>query len=90
MPSNKMGPAAWAAIVVALPLHLAAGFFYVTSGLVAPLWAVLLLLLIWVALGIAGFRNKHRPLYVLAVPVAAALVWLLIVQGGSTLFGWTA
>ena len=90
MSAHKMSAAAWAALVVAIPLHLAAGFIYLTSGLVAPLWAVLLLLIVWVGLSIIGVRNKHRPLFVLAVPVAAAVVWFVVVQGGSLLFGWTA
>lgn len=90
MPAHKMSAAAWAALVVAVPLHLAAGFFYMTSGLVAPLWAVLLLLLIWIGLAVAALRNKHRPLFVLLTPVVAAVVWFVVVQGGSVLFGWRA
>jgi hypothetical protein len=90
VPANRKRAAVWVALAVAVPLHLAIGFFYVTSGLVAPLWAVLLLLAIWLGLCIAGYRNRHKPLVVLAIPVVAALVWFVVVQGGSMLFGWTA
>ena len=46
--------------------------FYLSSGLVAPLWAIILLLLFWAALAVCAFRwFTRRPWVVLALPVAA-------------------
>ena len=80
----------WALLAVALALHLTAGFVMLVSGLVAPMWAVLLLLAIWAALLILGYRNRHRPAFVLLMPVLAAVAWFLVVQGGALILGWTA
>lgn len=85
----KMSAGQWAILVLAVGLHLVAGFFFLVSGLVTPWWAVLLLLAIWVVILAWGLRNRHRP-HVLLMPAAAAVVWFVVVQGGSMLFGWTA
>jgi hypothetical protein len=69
----------------------AVGFFYLASGLVAPLWAVIALMAIWiglVAIGIIWFRR--HPLRVLALPVAAAAIWWTVITLGERLLGWTA
>jgi len=67
------------------------GVFYVSAGLVAPLWAVILLVLIWlalVAIGVAWFRR--RPFHLLLLPVIAVLVWFVVITLGERLLGWTA
>ena len=67
------------------------GFFYLASGLVAPLWAVIALMAIWIGLvviGIIWFRR--HPLRVLALPVAAAAIWWTVITLGERLLGWTA
>lgn len=67
------------------------GFFYLASGLVAPLWAVVVLMVIWIGLvvvGIVWFRP--HPLRVLVLPVAAAAIWWTVITLGDRLLGWTA
>lgn len=67
------------------------GVFYLSSGLVAPLWAVVCLVVIWaglVVLGVAWFRR--HPWRVLALPVVAVAVWFLAITLGERLLGWTA
>lgn len=67
------------------------GVFYASAGLVAPLWAVVWLMLVWgllVVLGIRWFRR--RPLRVVALPLVAILVWLAVITLGERLLGWTA
>ena len=67
------------------------GVFYVSAGLVAPLWAVILLLIVWVVLvviGVVWFRR--RPFLVLLLPVIAVLVWFGVITLGEQLLGWTA
>ena len=77
--------------VIGLVLYLAVGWLYLASGLVVPfpwlvgvwvIWAVGLLVLFRV------FRASPRltPL----VPLAAVAVWVVVVQMGSWLLGWTA
>ena len=80
----------WMLLVLALGLHLAVGFFILVSGLVAPMWAVLLLLALWGGLFVLGYRNHNRPFLVLLMPVVAAIAWFVVVQGGALFLGWTA
>ncbi|MDQ4148648.1 MAG: hypothetical protein M3164_01445 [Actinomycetota bacterium] len=85
--SKSVAPAI--ALIVALLLHLVAGYFFLSSGLLAPLWAVALLLVVWVILLIVGIRNRDRPATVLLIPLLDVAVWFIVVQGGVLIFGWT-
>ncbi len=70
---------------------LAALWFYVASGLLAPLWAVALLLLAWVGLAFLAVRvHRRRGAWSLLVPVAAAALWFAVISLGGALLGWTA
>ncbi|KGN42576.1 hypothetical protein [Knoellia aerolata] len=65
--------------------------FYVSSGLAAPLWAIILLLLLWAALAVCAVRwFTRRPWVVLVLPVVAVVVWLLALTLGEQLLGWQA
>jgi len=67
------------------------GLFYVSAGLVAPLWAVIGLVIVWlslVVLGVVWFRR--HPLRVLVLPVVAVAVWFGVITLGERLLGWTA
>jgi hypothetical protein len=64
--------------------------FYLASGLLAPYWAVALLVMVWLGLfllGVVWFRR--HPFLVLLLPVVAVGVWLLVMIAGESLFGWT-
>lgn len=65
--------------------------FYVASGLLAPGWAVAVLLIIWLALLVASIwlLRTRRPLWVLPAPVAAWLIWFGALTAGETWLGWT-
>lgn len=73
-----------AAMVAVLP-------FYLASGLVAPLWAVVGLLLCWAALAylVVRWRRSH-PFGVLVLPVVAIGWWFLVISAGEAWLGWTA
>jgi hypothetical protein len=73
-------------------LHAGVGFIYVVSGLVAPLWGVILLLALWVAMSVVLVKALRREnvWQALAVPAAGAVLWFAVVQGLGTLFDWTA
>ncbi len=79
--------AGWLGLVA----HLATLIWYAASGLVAPGWAVVTLLVIWLAL-LAGaiVLLRRRPAYVLLVPVGSALIWFGVLSAGEAWLGWTA
>lgn len=67
------------------------GFYYLVSGLMAPIWAVIGLLAFWVFLVVLGIRwFRLHPLRVLLLPVIAAVVWYGVMSLGDVLLGWTA
>lgn len=88
MAGAKMSAGQLIILILAAGLHLVAGYFYIASGLVAPLWGVTLLMMIWLGLAVWGYRNRHRPT-VLLVPIVAAIAWFVILTAGETLLGWT-
>ena len=71
-------------LLVALP-------FYLASGLTAPMWAVVGLLSVWVALFLLGIRwfGQH-PYRVLSLPFAATGIWFAAMYSGEIFLGWTA
>ncbi len=77
--------------LVALALQLVVGYFVLASGLVAPLWAVLMLVVVWVVALIVGWRIwRSHPAVSVAVPVVTALIWLAVIFAGGQFLGWTA
>jgi hypothetical protein len=73
-----------AAMVAVLP-------FYLASGLVAPLWAIVLLLLLWVTMVYVGWRLRRTyPYLLLVMPVAAMAIWFATLSAGEAWLGWTA
>lgn len=85
---SSAGPVV-AAVVAALA-HLVVGFYYLASGLMAPLWAIVLLLVVWAVLAWAGVRLAMRRSYlVLLIPVLAFGVWFAVMSLGGAVLGWT-
>jgi hypothetical protein len=70
---------------------LATLIFYAASGLLAPGWAVALLLVVWLALLVAAIilLRRRRPLWVLLTPIAAWLIWYAALTAGENWLGWT-
>ena len=81
----------WVLGWVGLAALLVTVIFYAASGLLAPGWAVAVLLVIWFALLAVAIwlLRTRRPLYVLPVPVAAWLIWIGALTAGENLLGWT-
>jgi hypothetical protein len=66
-------------------------WFYLASGLVAPPWAVGVLLALWALMLVLSIRwFRRRPFVVLAMPLVAAAVWLAVIGAGGAWLGWTA
>ena len=76
---------------VAMLAMLAKAPLYFASGLLAPRWAAVLFILVWLVLfGLGCFWFRRRPLWVLGVPVVAAAVWFGGMSAGDVFLGWTA
>lgn len=83
------------AAVVAAVLHLAVGVFpYAASGLLVPVWGIVVLYALWLGLAVVLVRllrgDRRRPLLAPLVPVAAIAVWFAFVTAGEVLLDWTA
>ncbi|RPF28378.1 hypothetical protein [Georgenia muralis] len=80
-----------AAAVVGVLLLLVLLPVFLSSGLLAPGWAVVALVLVWVvALVLAVRWFRRHPGRVLALPFALAAVWLVTMYVGDLVLGWTA
>lgn len=65
--------------------------YYLASGLVAPLWAVIVLVAVWAALLVVAIRLwRTRPFLVPLVPVVAVAIWFAAISAGEAWLGWTA
>jgi hypothetical protein len=66
-------------------------FLYGASGLVAPWWAVVLLLVVWLVLFAVAcaWWNPH-PRWVPGVAVVAVVLWFAAITAGGAFLGWTA
>ena len=66
-------------------------FLYAASGLVAPPWAVVLLLLVWAGLFLLCVRwwTPH-PKRLPFVALGATVFWYLSLVAGAALLGWNA
>ncbi|MEV4411999.1 hypothetical protein [Catellatospora sp. NPDC049609] len=77
--------------VLGIVAHLVLLPYYLASGLVAPLWAVILLLAVWAALLFTAIHLwSARPFLVPLVPIAAVAIWFAAISAGETWLGWTA
>ena len=64
--------------------------FFLASGLMAPMWAVVGLLLVWLVLITMAVRwFRSRPYVVLALPFVAAAVWFGAMYAGEAFLGWS-
>jgi hypothetical protein len=81
----------WAVAGLSAAAHLAVGVFYASSGLVAPLWAVVVLAVWWLALAAVLSRLALRgSWWTPVVPIVAFATWFAVLTAGERLLGWTA
>lgn len=81
----------WAGAGVTTAGMLVALWLYSVSGLVAPPWAVVLLLIVWLVLAVVAVRvHRRRGAWSLLVPVAAVALWFAVLGLGDAVLGWTA
>jgi hypothetical protein len=82
----------WVVAGLAGVAHAVVGLvFYAASGLVAPLWAIVLLGIWWLVLAVALVRLARRgSWWTPAVPVIAFGSWWAALTAGEQVLGWTA
>ena len=75
----------WAGVA----LHLPVGFLYLSSGLIAPAYALAPLWALWLVFLVVAVRSLlRRPLWTPLVPVVAVALWAVVMAVGSQLLGW--
>ena len=66
-------------------------FLYAASGLLAPAWAVVVLLVLWAALlFVATAWWSLHPTWVPWLAVFAVVLWFVAMMAGGAWLGWTA
>jgi hypothetical protein len=81
------GAARW----IGLVLFIGISWLYLASGLLAPMWAVGVLWVLWLALLVALIKVwRSHPWLVLATPVLAYLIWAGVLLLGEFFLGWSA
>jgi hypothetical protein len=66
-------------------------FLYAASGLLAPWWVVVVLLVLWVfmlILGLVWFTS--HPGRVMGVAVLSIVLWFVVMVSGGIFLDWTA
>lgn len=87
----REGAAGYVAAGLGMVLLLGAFPFFLSAGLVAPVWAVVVLDACWLALFALGlWWFRVHPYRVLVLPLVAAALWLTAMAAGETVLGWTA
>jgi hypothetical protein len=76
---------------VGLVLVVSSFFLYAASGLLAPAWAVVVLLLTWLAMLVLCFVwwTEH-PKRVVALGVVSFVWWFAAITAGGVFLDWTA
>ena len=92
MPTSAVrAPGPIVVAVLAAATHLAVGVFYAASGLLAPLYAIVVLWAWWLLLAWVLVRLALRgSWWTAAVPVVALGTWWLVLTLGEQWLGWAA
>jgi hypothetical protein len=76
--------------IIGLVLQAALLPFVIASGLVAPLWGVVVITLGWALLLVLALRLWNRaPKLIILIPVVTVIWWLGAVSFGENFLGWT-
>lgn len=83
---------AWLLVVLSVAAQLVVLVpFTIAAGLLAPLWAVVLLHVLWAGYAVLlWWTVRRRPLVSPLVPLGSAATWFAVMSLGEAVFGWTA
>jgi len=84
---------AWTLVLgfVGIAAHLVVGYFYLVAGLVTPVYGLVVLWILWLALlAVAIWMLRRHPLWVLAVPLVALGILVGVTAFGGAFLGWSA
>lgn len=77
--------------LIGLGLMAVVGVFVFASTLVAPIWAVVVMALVWAAAGMWALTTWRRSMFTpLIASVVAGVVWIVVVNVGAAVFDWSA
>ena len=75
---------------LALAGLLAMSILFFATGLLAPLWAIIGFIAVWVVLVVLGsLLIRRHPWRVVLLPVIAAIILFGGIRAGTALLGWT-
>ena len=67
------------------------GIFVFASTLIAPVWAVVVMGVVWLAAAVWAWSQWRRSMFApLVAAVGVGAVWILAVNLGDAFLGWTA
>ena len=90
-PEPQLTPTHLVFALIGLAMMLVAGFFIFFSTLIAPLWAVFLLWLVWLSASLWAWRAWRRSMFApLIAGVGVSFVWIVAINLGDAFLGWTA
>lgn len=82
--------ASMVALVFSAMLHAVVAVFVFPSGLIAPGWAWLMLVALWMLGAWLLWRWRRFPIRILSVPFVMAAIWWVTITAGDVWLGWTA
>jgi hypothetical protein len=88
---EPLSPAAVIFAIVGAGIHLVMGFFVAFSGLLAPVWGVVILVAAWFGLTTWALRGwRQGPKITMGVPLLMVAFWFVFLTFGDLVLGWTA
>lgn len=89
--SRRSAPGWWLGVAGIIVHCTVIAFLFLASGLVAPLYGLLALFVIWVALLLLGIRwlRGRNPSLAFGIPFLAVGAWLGVLTFGDYVLGWT-
>lgn len=88
-PEAELTPRHLLYALVGAGLMLAVGVLVVSSGLVAPLWAVVLLIAVWLAAAVASVVTwRRKPWMPLLAAIGVAAIWVALLSFGGSVLDW--
>jgi hypothetical protein len=88
--TEQRAPGGLVVDVIGFALYAAAGFPILVAGLIMPLWAVMVLAVIWLAGLYLAVRWRRQRSRFLALPFIVVAIWWATAYLGETFLGWTA